>query len=929
MVSEKKIGVSLSYLTMAVNIIAGIIYVPLLLSTIGQEEYGLYQLIGGMTAYVALFDFGLSNTVTRFYVRYKQKGDKIGLENMLAVSRAIFWALTALCICIMLALYFNLQAIFPRLQPEQLESGRIMFILLTISFCATIPTYVYTAVSNAEEKFFFLRGISFVSALLQPVCVILAVMEHPSAVSVTAVHTVLNVLLCIVKILYVKFNLKTKFKFHGWDSKLIKSLFSFSIFVFINTVINEVNWQVGKTILGIMNGDTALVTVLSIGLQLGSYYMMFSTSINSVFYTEINKSVISDPTMTKTNAIFLRVGRVQALIMGLILSGFIIFGQEFVDIWAGVENSDSFYIALALMVVLFVPMTENSCISILEAKNLHKWRSLTYLVLSVVNVGLSVALVGPLGAYGVAIGTIVSFFLGNNVIINIIYKKKADIKIEVLFKFLLKFVAIVAVLVIPCYFVNRLILADGYLVLFVKIIIYTALYCVLVWFAIMNKYEKGLVVSMIKRILPSKAGQPKQNVANDASASHDNASQPSLESDHKKCIEIVDKAKCCGCEACRNVCPANCITMEYDKEGFEYPVVDEDKCIGCGLCKKVCMYCKDNPVNTSVKAYACFNKNEQTRARSSSGGVFSALATYIIGRDGVVYGAVFDKEDGARHVRVDAVDDLEPLRGSKYVQSRIGDTLKQVKADLADGKEVLFTGTPCQINGLLNYLRGDDVSRLVCVDIICHGVPSREMLRSYIAYLEDKYKKKVKTIRFRDKSLGWDRFGMEILLEDDSKEYIGRDKDFYLKAFLGDILLRKSCLECISNDFHNRSDLTIADYWGIDRNNQDINDDKGISAVLVRTPKGEKVFECIAGDMYVRETDYNDVLAGNAALQSSKKQKGDRKKFVENMRVMDFDRLVKVSLRRPLRQRIRLFLGRIKGRIYKLFKIEKGKVNKP
>ena len=925
--SEKKIGVAMSYMTMAINIIAGIIYVPLLLNTIGQKEYGLYQLIGGMTAYVALFDFGLSNTVTRFYVRYKASGDKIRLENMLAMSRMIFWVLTIICACIMVALYFNLQLIFPKLQADQLESGRIMFILLTISFCATIPTYVCTAVSNAEEKFFFLRGVSLASAVLQPICVILAVLEHPSAVSVTAVHTILNVILCIVKTLYVKFNLKTKFKFHGWDMQLLKSLFSFSIFVFINTIINEVNWQTGKTILGIMNGDTTLVTVLSIGLQLGNYYMMFSSSVNSVFYTEINRSVISDPTMKKTNAIFLKIGRIQAIIMGLILSGFIIFGREFVDIWAGAENEDAFYIALALMAVLFIPMTENSCISIMEAQNLHRWRSLTYLILSVVNVGVSIALVGPLGVYGVALGTVVSFFLGNNIIINIIYKVKAKINVEILFKFLFKFVVIIAILAVPSYFINRLIIANGYLILLAKILVYAMLYCILVWFAIMNKYEKGLVIGVFKRIFSKKHNKEKIADSKQQSIVNEIASK-SEAAETVKHIEIHDKSKCCGCGACDNICPINCIAMIEDEEGFLYPVVDEDKCINCGLCKTVCMYCHDNPVNSEAEAYACFIKDNAIRLDSSSGGVFSALAMNIIEKGGVVYGAKFDKEEGAKHVRVESVDCLEELRGSKYVQSSTGNTFSQVKQDLSNDRYVLFTGTPCQINGLMNFLRGGDYAKLICVDLICHGVPSKAMLRKYIEYLEEKYKKTVKMLKFRSKINGWENFGMEVIFADDSRKYFGRSKDYYLKAFLGDILLRKSCLDCASNNFHNRADITIADYWGINRNYSDINDDKGVSAVLVRTEKGEQVFEEISSEMFVRKTSYQDVLINNKALETSKKQKGNRVKFVENMRVMDFDRLVKTSLRKPLRVRIRLFFGKIKGKIYSILKIRVRKSDK-
>ena len=914
MIAERKAGVILSYLSMAVSVISGIIYVPFLLSTIGQEEYGLYQLLGGMITYASLFDFGLSNTVTRFYVKYKQEGDKEKLENVLALSRMLFWGLTLICLAAFLLIYFNLQSVFPKLQASQIKEGKIIFILLMVSICSTMPTYVYQAVSNAEEKFIFLRGITLLTGILQPICVILIVLKHPSAVSVVTVQAALNVALAIIKIAYVKLNLRVKFKFHGWDKILLKSLFSFSFFIFLNTLVDQINWEIGKTLVGILMGDTAAVTVLSLGLQLGKYYMMFSSNISSVFFPMIQRSIITDPTMREANGIFIKVGRIQALILGLILTGFVIFGQEFIAVWGGSENSGAFYIALALMLVLFIPLTQNTGISILQAKNIHKYRSLTYVILSAINLGISIPCILKMGEYGAAIGTVASFFIGNNVIINIFYKKKADIDISTYFKFFAKFVLFMAVLSVPLYFVNRLIIVHGYGLLIVKIIIYTAVYCVLVWLFIMNKYEKNLIITVFRKI----GSKFKRKEAVNPIASDDNKVceiAPNRLNGH---IDIINKERCCGCEACVNVCPMHCITMKEDSEGFRYPYVDESKCIKCGACEKVCFYNKPIPDMPATQAFACYNTDDDERKISSSGGIFILLARKIIAEQGVVYGAAFDIANGAATMRAETYEECKLLQGSKYVQSGNNGCFARVKEDLLNGKKVLYTGTPCQINALKCYLGGIDMTNLYCMDIICHGVPSTLLYHKYVEYLETKYKQPVKHIYFRNKDFGWDRSVVVVVLNDGSvirpKKY---KSDYFIRAFLADILLRPSCLSCVSKNAGYSSDITVGDYWGYAQNNMNMFDNKGLSACLIRSEKGSELFNSVKESLKYKQSSEEDVAAGNPSLVHPNKQRYNRKKFLEELRVRDFDVAVDVTLKVPFHKKVFRYIKRKVKRILK------------
>ena len=228
-------------------------------------------------------------------------------------------------------------------------------------------------------------------------------------------------------------------------------------------------------------------------------------------------------------------------------------------------------------------------------------------------------------------------------------------------------------------------------------------------------------------------------------------------------IKIKAKEDCCGCYACYNICPKECITMESDNEGFWYPKIDKDKCINCNLCEKVCpIINKPNSSLYEKKSYAVFNKNEKIRLESSSGGIFSLLAEYVINNHGNVYGAVFDEDFNVKHVKINILQDINLLRGSKYVQSRINDIFKSIKFDLKNNKIVLFTGTPCQIAGLQSFLQ-KKYDNLILMDIVCHGVPSPLVWQQYINELKQNYKQNIKSIYFRDKSTGWKTYSVKFL----------------------------------------------------------------------------------------------------------------------------------------------------------------------
>jgi coenzyme F420-reducing hydrogenase beta subunit len=296
-------------------------------------------------------------------------------------------------------------------------------------------------------------------------------------------------------------------------------------------------------------------------------------------------------------------------------------------------------------------------------------------------------------------------------------------------------------------------------------------------------------------------------------------------------------------------------------------------------------------VKNDPQAYACRNKDESVRLLSSSGGLFTLIAGQIISNRGVVFGASFNHDFTVSHSYVETMENLEGLRGSKYVQSKIGDTYKQIKGFLSQGQLVLFSGTPCQIGGLKAYLQ-NDYEKLFCVDIICHGVPSPEVWQKYVAYREKRAKSPTRRISFRRKDEGWKRFSVSFSFENNTEYLQTLDKDLYMQAFLRDICLRPSCHACNFKTLHRQSDITLADFWGIQHILPEMDDDKGTSLLLLNSNSGKKMFECIKNQIVYQEVVMSHAIAYNQPAIKSALQNPKRKTFFKELDQMAFDKLV-------------------------------------
>lgn len=378
-------------------------------------------------------------------------------------------------------------------------------------------------------------------------------------------------------------------------------------------------------------------------------------------------------------------------------------------------------------------------------------------------------------------------------------------------------------------------------------------------------------------------------------------------------IQIDHRENCCGCHACVSACPKKCITMKEDNEGFLYPCIDMAQCVSCGRCEKVCPILNRKNTNSNVMkiGYAAYQNDLQVREQSSSGGIFSLLAEWILAKNGVVVGAEMADDCSSVHHRIiQSVDELPALRGSKYVQSTIGDVFIETKKALESGKPVLFTGTPCQIGGLYGFL-GRDYPMLYTQDVICHGVPSPAVWKKYVEYREKTDGDSAQKISFRCKKNGWTKYLVLFQYANHTEYQREYPDDPYMKGFLRNIYLRPSCYACAFKSKQRQSDMTLADFWGIQHVLPEMDDDRGTSFVWIHSEKGREMFDAVHDKMTVREVDPEQAIQYNLSAVQSSAPFSRRSNFFEELTSDNFDKVIAKYTKTPFSRRIRSICGRI------------------
>lgn len=497
--NQIKAGALLSYITLILNSVIALLYTPFMTFKLGQAEYGLYSLVASIISTLTVLDLGFGNAVIRYTAKFKAENKQNELNKMFGMFFIIFSIIALLSLAIGAVIYFNLDSLFSQSMNEsELGKLRIMFLLLIFNLAFTFVMSVYRSIIVAYERFVFQKLINLIRIILNPIVMVVLLSYGYKAISMVVVQTIFNVATLLLDYYYCKKKLNIKFRFARFDIPLLKEVSIYSFWVFLNVIMDRIYWSLGQSVIGIYCG-AKLVAVYGIAIQIQQMYMSFSTAISGILLPKITALTTQKNSEKQVSDLFIRTGRLQFIVMSFILSGFVVFGRQFIELWVGNSYSDAYYICLLFFFPLLVPLIQNVAISILQARNQMRFRSLLYLVISLVSFVASLPLTKYYGVIGCAIATSCALFLGHVLIMNIYYQKRVDLDIISFWKEIIKMAIIPFILSLgSLYLLNNLIISN-WISFIIGIICFSLLYIPLFWLFSMNKYEKDLVKNIISK----------------------------------------------------------------------------------------------------------------------------------------------------------------------------------------------------------------------------------------------------------------------------------------------------------------------------------------------------------------------------------------------------------------------------------------------
>lgn len=500
-INQLKAGAVLSYFSMGIGFFISIIYTPIMLRLLGQSEYGLYNLVASVVSYLGLFSFGFGSAYIRYYSRYRVKQDQENIAKLNGMFLIIFVFIGLVAFLAGLLLVFNIDVILGnKISSSELSTAKILMGILAFNIALSFLASVFNSYITANEQYIFQKVIQIIKVVVSPFVILPILLMGYKSIGMVIATTTINVLIEIVNIIFCFKKLKIRFAFNQFDFLLMREMTVFSSFIFMNMVIDQINWNVDKYILGRYRG-TVSVAVYGIAAQLNTYYLSLSTAISSVFIPRVHRIVATTNNNKELTELFTRIGRVQFLILSLIFLGFIFFGKPFINFWAGPNYSESYYIALILIISATIPLIQNIGIEIQKAKNMHHFRSWVYLFIALLNITISIPLAKMYGGIGTALGTAISLIIGNGLIMNIYYSKRVMLNIKYFWYQILKIIPSLLPPVIIGIITLAFVESYNILTLLLCIFLFTLVFCLSIWFMGMNQYEKSLIGEPIKRIL--------------------------------------------------------------------------------------------------------------------------------------------------------------------------------------------------------------------------------------------------------------------------------------------------------------------------------------------------------------------------------------------------------------------------------------------
>ena len=506
-VNQLKVGTVLSYLQMGLFVLVSLLYTPLLIEILGENEYGLYQSVSSTIGMLSILNLGFSSAYIRFCSVYRSKNDTDAIRRLNGLFMSVFLIIGLVAFVCGIILTLNLKVLFNEgFTAAEYSTARVLMILLTVNLATSFPMSVFSVIIVSHERFVFLKLIDIVATIVGPLVTILLLNMGFRTIAMCVVSVLVSFITSSIYMVYTFAVMGEKFVFRKPEKEVLSSLFSYTFFIALNMIVDQINWNVDKIVIGRFRG-TAEVTVYSLGYTIYSMYMKISLAVSSVFTPRIHRIINEtkenrEQQKSELTTLFSKVGRIQFMVLGLVASGFVFFGRFFVtEVWMKKGYDNSYFVALILILPATVPLIQNIGIEIQRAQNKHKFRAIAYTIMAAINLTMSIFLCQKYGAVGSTVGTAVSLIVANGFLINIYYHRRCNVDVLAFWKNILR---VMVGLIVPVIFgtvvliiaqINTKVQFFGY------VILYTAVYCVSMWFLGMNSYEKNLFRKPVRRLL--------------------------------------------------------------------------------------------------------------------------------------------------------------------------------------------------------------------------------------------------------------------------------------------------------------------------------------------------------------------------------------------------------------------------------------------
>lgn len=494
---QRKIGAVLSYFSITANTVIQLMYTPLLVRMLGQSDYGLFSLVSSIIGYLTVLDLGFGNAIIVYTAKYRTQERYDELRKLHGMFKVVFYIIGIFSGLLGLVLYFNVDSFFAKSMTDvEVQKMRIMMLVLTFNLVVTFSFSLYNSIISAYEKFIYQKALAILNSVLKPMLMIPLLFLGYKSIALCLVITLVNIIVLLSNYIFCRYSLKLEIKYQGFDFKLFKKIFSYSIWIFLAVIVDKVNWSVDNFILGAVSGTVA-VSIYSIAATLNQLFINLSTAISGVLLPKMSKMIANNASSNQLTDEMIKVGRIQNYVIFLMCSGLILFGKQFINLWVGDGFEESYYVALLLIVPVCFPLIQNIGLSIMQAMNKYKFKSISTSIMAAFNIIISVILAKKMGATGAAIGSSIALIVCNIFIINIYYYKVLKLNVIRFWKNIFKQVIPFIIPIMFIILVMKFIVLDSWIGLLFYGSLYTLVYILVAYLFSMNDYERRIVTDLL------------------------------------------------------------------------------------------------------------------------------------------------------------------------------------------------------------------------------------------------------------------------------------------------------------------------------------------------------------------------------------------------------------------------------------------------